>query len=665
MKKIHLILFAFLSVGLFAQNNSPALISFVKSDRVLLRWAAPNAELFLDMIQNGSVIQRIEGSTQFENNNEIKEYVIPDFNERKKTLLVNADENVKSQIEYLDEMLKTADAQAIQMNFFFLMLGASSDKNLAKILGCYFEDVEITKKEYSYRVLLKNKTVSSNIISLNSGIESKNDEMTELTASSRPKLKQAYLKWEAEQLQSAYGAYNIERSTDSINFEKRNKNPYYFLKSQDEANKTFCDFADTNVQEGQTYFYRVIGINHFGDFGNSSNIVKVYVPKSLYGEVRVDSTEAIENKRIISGHFVSGTSKDHVVKYVLFRSDSILGPYSLLEEKITKEDHFRFEATVPVSSGDRYYYKVAAIGTDNDTVYSYPKYIFTLDQIPPSTPLGLRGVINDSGVVKLNWQLNPENDIRGYRVFRANSLNEEFVEVTNYFVTEDVFYDTLRLDNLTKEVYYKIAAVDLNYNNSPRCEPVLILKPDTIPPVPGHFTKFEINDKGVFLSWRNSSSSDLKESQLIRVGKSSSEIIFIWTDTTVNFIDTTGIPGQEYQYVLVSIDKSANQSNSEPLHLFFETGKRDGVSKIQTSVDRELKQIKLNWVLPKGEIYSVQIYRAKADEKYVLYKTIREQNSTEFIDANVQINNEYRYKIKVVFKDGTSSVLSDEVSVTY
>ena len=133
MKKIHLILFAFLSVALFAQNNSPALISFVKSDRVLLRWAAPNAELFLDMIKNGSVIQRVKGSSNFENNNEIKEYVIPDFNERKKTLLVNADENVKSQIEYLDEMLETADAQAIQMNFFFLMLGASSDKNLAKI----------------------------------------------------------------------------------------------------------------------------------------------------------------------------------------------------------------------------------------------------------------------------------------------------------------------------------------------------------------------------------------------------------------------------------------------------------------------------------------------------------------------------------------------------
>ena len=63
-------------------------------------------------------------------------------------------------------------------------------------------------------------------------------------------------------------------------------------------------------------------------------------------------------------------------------------------------------------------------------------------------------------------------------------------------------------------------------------------------------------------------------------------------------------------------------------------------------------------------IYSIQIYRAKNDGNYRLYKTLRE-NVSEFEDKGLTINNTYRYKIKVMYEAGISSKMSKEIEVIY
>ena len=72
----------------------------------------------------------------------------------------------------------------------------------------------------------------------------------------------------------------------------------------------------------------------------------------------------------------------------------------------------------------------------------------------------------------------------------------------------------------------------------------------------------------------------------------------------------------------------------------------------------------MTWKLPKAEIYSIQIYRAKNEGQYRLLKTLR-YNEIEYIDKDLNINNIYRYKIKLVYKTGHQSKLSREVIVNY
>lgn len=658
MKKL-LIIFCFFQVIIFAQENPIALKSFVKKDTILLRWAMNDPAVFIQGLQNGYQIDRISGS-------EKKAIFIEPFTTRVAGFRNTADSTRLAFLELIEGLISNNDLslETKKLSAVMLLLGSSTDKILADYCGLYYADV-LVNGNVSYSVSIRNSNFQSNSVSCNTNELSQNAPLSFLTATAKPKLKQAYLSWEAKSLQKDYGAYWIERSTDSIHFTRVNQHPYLFLKSSDEPNKMNCDFADTSVLEGSVFYYRIKGINYFGEPGKSSNTVKIYIPKSIYGEIHIDSVAVEDAERKIMGQFVPHRSKNDITKYVLMRSDSLAFGYTSVAESPFNSFDFSMSSNAGITNGDRYYYKVAAVGKDGDTVYSYPYYFFTLDQIPPATPQGLKGTINDSGIVSITWNLNTENDIRGYRIFRSNSLKEEFTEVTKEFATKGLFTDTVSLRNLTPEVYYRISAVDLNYNNSKLSAPVLMLKPDTIPPVSAVIFDYRITSAGLEIKWNNSTSADLKESKLIRSDNSKSDTLIIWKNELLSFTDTTCTSGKSYHYSILTSDISNNKTTSDPIRISYETGIRSGVSKLTGVADRENKKIILTWKLPADAVYSVQIYRAVNDGEFALYRTLKENGVENFSDTGVSMNNHYLYQVKIIYRSGASSMFSEIITVIY
>lgn len=659
MKK--LLAISFMLIALQSQAAESLLLkTFVKKDTVQLRWIPLDAATLREGLRRGYRVQR------FDNEGSLQEFAIQPFEQRQLPYLNSDNPDLRHLAEYVAEIMRSESLPEAseKMSFALLSFGSSTSRELAIMLGLYFEDLQAKDARYTYRILL-GEQVTSNTVSVDVNALSADPPLSTLSGSARPKLKQAYLSWEAESLQPHYAAYWIERSTDSIQFTRRNQLPYLFLKSQDETDKTHCDFADTNVTEGTTYYYRVRGINHFADAPKTTNIVRVYVPKSIYGEVHIDSIRASGTTRTVNGSFVSHRAENEIEKWVLLRSDSLNFGYRVLLEQPFSTPAFSFQAEVPASSGDRFYYKVAAVGPDFDTTFSFPYYFFTLDQIPPQMPEGLTGTVSDSGIVSLRWQSNPEPDIRGYRIYRSNALHEEFVEVSTTFAESPQFSDTLYLGSLTNDVYYRVSAVDLNYNNSALCEPIKLLKPDTIAPVPCVFSNYNVTQRGVFLRWNNSSSTDVGMNHLVRTNGVLSDTLLTWQDTTSVWTDTSGLAGEAYYYQLYSSDHAKNYSASAALYVPYETGYRNGVGELQARANREQKEICLSWSLPPGEIYAVQVYRSKNNEGYSLYQTLRGNEPTALTDRSLQLNNTYHYKFKVVYKNGVSSVLSEAVTVTY
>lgn len=661
--KIKLLVILILLAGkqLVAQDKTILLQSFIKKDTVQLRWAPSSADGLIEGLKKGYEVKRINKST-----GEESRITIPSFNDRKLALYQSSDSLVLFMTSFIDQ-LQSAGSQSKEAEaaFFMLSLSASTDRRIAEICGVYVEEIGLTKGEYTYEINFAGSSGYADSNTINTTILSKNPSCSELMGSSRVDLKEVYLNWEAKELNRDYGGYWIYKSLDGKSFEKLNTTPLYYFTSQFEPNKSTIDFIDTAVVEGMTYYYNIIPINYFADLGKASNTVKVYVQKRLTGICVIDTVRSTKFDRLIQVEYRALNHEGEISEYLLYRSDKVDSGYVLVDKKALNSKTVEFVYKANLLSGDRHYFKAAAVSPDLDTAWSFSYYHFSLDQEPPAMPTDLKGTISDSGVVYLTWTPPSDQDLRGYRVMRSNSLKEEFIEVTHFLSTATYFRDTLPLNNLTSEIYYRMRAVDLNYNNSPLTEPILILKPDTIAPVPSLIHDYKVESDGIFIAWANSQSEDLSTQFIIRSTPNQRDTILIFKNEASEFRDSSCVLGTRYSYQIVTVDKSGNMSYSDPISITFETGLRPGPSNLAGKVDRSAKNITLTWQIPQEqEIYSIQIYRAKNDGKLRLYKTFRE-SITSFEDKDLNPNNTYYYKIKIIYQSGHSSKMSEAVELVY
>ena len=655
MKRVLVILGMFVLSITFGQQEPIVLKSFVKKDTVQLRWAPTSVAILIDGLKNGYEIIRTgpDGSKSID--------VLP-FKTRKSSF-VPKDSFEVALAEYVSDFSQATPSELLEMPFAILTLGASPYKSIARLSGVYYEDINLPKGEYSYQIKTKDGKSNSNSVSVKTPDMSKNVACTELIAESRVDIKEAFIHWEAKELNEFYGGYWILKSEDKQNFEVLNKTPLFYFTSQYEENKTVIDFVDTAVVEGKTYYYQIQPMNQFGDKGAKSNIAEVYIQKRLNGICVIDTVKMKDFNREILGWYKSDT-EDEIGEFILTRSDSIKGPYSEVERTSATDNNFVFNYKASLTSGDRHYFKVIALSVDGDSAYSYPYYHFSLDQIPPGKCTELTGVIDSLGIARLTWNAPEDKDIRGYRVFRSNSEKGEYIEVTRTFAENGKFSDTLYLGSLTNEVYYKVRAVDLNFNNGPLTKGVLLMKPDTIAPVAGVIKAYKVKESGIYLAWNNSSSEDLKQQYLIRKSKVKVDTVLKFHKEKDTLLDVSGKVGASYQYALIAEDESGNTSESKAIHIKYEIGYRPAPEFVKVEVLRDSQMIKLEWEKSAEDIYAIKIYRAKADGKFRLYKTIREDvNVLE--DKDLNINNEYHYKIQIKYNSGIQSKLSEVKSVMY
>src|SRR5690606_31469474 len=113
---------------------------------------------------------------------------------------------------------------------------------------------------------------------------------------------------------------------------------------------------------------------------------------------------------------------------------------------------------------------------------SFPYLVQIADDTPPAIPGEIHGEIDSTGTVVLQWKANADADLLGYRVFRSNSPSDDPIEVTTRILSENTFLDTVKVRVLNREVYYRVVAVDQNYNTSEYSARIVLHRPDIIPP---------------------------------------------------------------------------------------------------------------------------------------------------------------------------------------
>lgn len=470
------------------------------------------------------------------------------------------------------------------------------------------------------------------------------------------------LSWNKALYEPFYNAWILERSADNgKTFTSVSKEP--LINTQEGLSDNIQDFyrIDTGLVAGKPYAYRIKGITAFGETGPASDTIVVAVEQKLNESPVILQTEMVLGKVFI--RWKMPEHKARIARFDLERSTSPQKKYNTINEKPLTEKDSIVTDEQPLSSN---YYRIKATTKDGQVMHSFPHFVQQEDSIPPAPPTGLAGSIDKKGIVSLTWEENKEKDLFGYRVFRANSPEEEFVQVTRKAAEVNSYTDTISLHTLTKNVYYKLVALDKHYNPSGFSAMLVLKRPDIIPPVAPFFTKVTAGEAAVQLEWMPSSSEDVACHELLRTQDSVWEVVQYYPagDTTHVYNDTSAVTGVKYQYQVTATDDSGLKGISKPVSSGrIDMGRLNVAKALRIGIDRDNKLVKLEWQQVAG-VNKVFVYRAAGDGPYQLYQTFT-NGENSYKDNNLLINTVYKYKLRMMNTSNGRSGYTDEAIVNY
>jgi len=463
-----------------------------------------------------------------------------------------------------------------------------------------------------------------------------------------PDDRKVLLSWDYETFKRIYTSFMVEKSSDGINYKPISNTGLVNLNDKDENPSKNMYFVDTLSVNDKVYHYRLYGITSFGEKGEvtkpitASGVDAVVTPARLVDYAIINSNEVNlewdypkESEGFIQGFEINLANNDR-------------GPYKVVSKIIPpSERKLKYKEELYPSN----YFTISVVGKNNQRLTSQSMLVQPVDSIPPAKPIGLEGVIDSLGTVRLKWKPNTEKDLRGYRILRANTEGEEFVDIYHQSYSGTEYKDSVSLKMTNSKVYYRIAAEDMRYNISDPSDILILDKPDKIPPAAPIFKDYDNKDGKVHLKWIRSYSEDVVSHSLRRREKGQEKWVEIKqiNDTIEEFTDDRIENKKTYQYAILAKDKSNLWSSLDHSVITVSVLNFTPVKVItfsQGTADRENRKIVLSWdyVKNKGKVLGLSIYKNEKGLPPTLWK---ELNGTVFTleDKNLKINKEYEYHL--------------------
>lgn len=551
-------------------------------------------------------------------------------------------------------------SKEIEQRFSFALFAADLNFEAAKLAGLGYVDTDVKENEdYFYTV---KTAIPTDLLPVKEGsvfVEtSKREELPQpIDLIAIGDDKSILLTWEYEMFKTVFTSYYLERSENGTDFTRLGDTPLVNLNDKPESPSKRMFYVDTLSQNDKTYYYRVKGISPFGEESPASKIVSAQGVKKLSAVPHISKYKFDELGRVvITWEFLKEAEKE-ITGFELNWAAQEKGPYKVVKSGILPN----IRETVYPEPEPSNYFRVTAIGKNNQKTTSLTAFVQTIDSIPPAMPVGLTGTIDTLGIVKLQWDANTEKDMLGYRVFRGNLEKEEVSQLTVGPIAQTTFIDTVQVKSLNSNVFYQVVAVDQRFNMSDYSEKLSLKKPDVVPPSSPVFSGYKVNQEGVVLTWINSSSDDVKYHKLYR--QLSTEAHKGWqvihqTDTITTYTDPTVKTGQKYRYAIFAEDESGLISlPSTPISLTVQKNKPIQVIKNFTGfADRVGYKIDLSWKTIEDTVIEVLIYRNEEGEVPTLWRQLP-GDIQKVEDTGVSPNIKYTYQLKAILKNSGYSTI--------
>lgn len=546
--------------------------------------------------------------------------------------------------------------------FSFALYAADQSLKAASLSGLYFADKSVLPNEkYLYKVFIP---VSDNNIHIDTataftGISEFQPLPKPLNLRAEWDDKKVTLSWDFRYLKHIYNSYIVEKSENQgKTYKPLNENAIIQLADEGVSPELLFK-GDTLLNNETKYFYRVKGVSAFGEYGPPSDSVFGQGVRFIQTPPVIIENTVLNNKmvkliwsypndmnRYISGFRIYSSSKPQGKKRKIYESKSPV--------------ERTFVDTVPDITN---YYLISVFQNNKEKLSSIITYSELIDSFPPVSPKNLIGKIDSSGKVTINWSHNREKDLDGYRVYSSNDPKFEFILETPGVLKDTVFVDTINIKTLTRNIYYKVRAIDVRQNQSEFSDLLTLKRPDVIPPVSPVIKSIFEQNGNLIISWINSLSSDVKFHQIYRKEKDDKVFQLVvnldkTTDTLATYIDKKVNPGKEYTYYIEAEDNSGLRSKPSKTLAFKTFGNKEKI----TLKKRELTdKVKLLWNIKSDKkIVKILIYRSIGEASLQLYDN---SQTDTYIDTKLSLEKTYEYRIKAIYEDGSSSELSNAVKV--
>jgi hypothetical protein len=299
----------------------------------------------------------------------------------------------------------------------------------------------------------------------------------------------------------------------------------------------------------------------------------------------------------------------------------------------------------------------------------------------PSPPTGVGGYSEKFQVITVTWNQNPEPEVKGYRIFRSESLDgpfEELKKITKRDKVESIDKGS-RKNKLVdgKKYFYKVRAYNAEKELSDFSEVGFVIAKGG-PNPPARFSTVSGVIMQTKLVWERSADKETVGYTIFRSESETGEYIQIarikssdtrkYTDKPDKKTNHTLEDGKTYWYRIVSNNKEGKHGNmTEPV-----SGSSRQKPKPPTNVhvvSSAVRSISLAWDRhPDAEIKKYRVYRNNAaDGDFKLVKEISDRSETEYTDKDksgkrIRDGQSYFYRMTAVNSGGAESELTGAVS---
>ena len=680
-----LILLCFSVNTIFSQENTeiikPAVfgIGKPKGKKILLKWGVNLPVTWKNSLKNGYKLERRtvlrDGKPLEKDETIVLKEVIKPLSLLEMEPLAQKDSLVAvlAQAIHGDDFETTQKEKGVfgliltseenERRYGFALMAAEQSYTATKAAGWGYEDeTALENEKYVYIISLLGEKEPVTPATIFIGLKDKIDTTPPLKPEVIFADKNATIAWDSKSQKSLFTCYFLEKSTDGINFKSITEAPIYPVESKTD----YITYSDSKIANEQNTFYRIVGMDSFGDRSEPSVAVNGKGVELLEDSPEIIYKNAVtDDSAVIEWRFPVESEK-RIKGFSIHQGIAIDGEFKeVIKDILPNVRKTTFKAILRSSS----YFKIVANAKNGISKFSGAALVQPIDSIPPVKPINLSGIVDSLGVVKMKWKKNTEPDMYGYKVFRGNNRTEEFSEITTFIIKNNQFLDTIVAKNLNKKIYYKVKALDYRYNESGFSEILELKKVDKIAPSSPFFIDYAVDNKKVTLTYELSAADDVLKYVIYRRTSKDKDWVKVFETKDLknkSFTDTNLVQNERYYYVISAIDDEKNESEFlDPFLVELIPNLVSGtISTFSSTVVREAKAIELIWSTSLKNIIHFELYRSKEKEKTNLYKILEPSDKNFFVDDFLKPGNTYNYSIRALLSDGTYTKFK-EISVIY